>query len=226
MCSAGFQGAVGIGDGAAGVVVSVEFDVATHNTAQCFYEIIDLARVRHTDCIGDTESTPIGGDIVSSRLDRTLPNRSPEAVVQTGERVGVTRFSPDGQWLVYVADSGDSRSAGIFVQPFRRPGLRTQVAQSKGELSGFPEWRKDGKEIVYLTESDFWSVSVENQKGALRFGPPQKLFSGFRRPAGITIASRPFAVSRDGSKIYAVQGIEQPDTNMIHVKMMRETEAR
>jgi serine/threonine protein kinase len=168
--------------------------------------------------------SPTGGDVASLRLDGTLPNGSPEPVVRTGERVGVTRFSPDGQWIVYVADSGDSRSAGIFVQPFKRPGLRTQVAQSKGgQLSGFPEWRKDGKEIVYVAESDFWSVSVENQKGELRFGAPQKLFSGFRRPAGITIASRPFAISRDGSRIYAVQGIEQTDTNMIHVKTMRET---
>jgi len=170
---------------------------------------------------------PTGGDVVSSRLDRTPQNRSPEAVVQTGERVGVTRFSPDGQWLVYVTDSGDARSAGIFVQPFKRPGLRTQIAQSKvGQLSGYPEWRKDGKEIVYVAESDFWSVSVDIQKGALHFGAPEKLFSGFRRPAGTVNVSRPFAVSRDGSRIYAVQGIEQPDRNMIHVKTMRETEGR
>jgi hypothetical protein len=170
---------------------------------------------------------PTGGDIVLSRLDPTLQSRSPEAVVQTGERVGVIRFSPDGKWLVYMADSGDARSAGIFVQPFKRPGLRTQVAQSKvGQLSGYPEWRKDGNEIVYIAGNDFWSVSVDTQKEALRFGAPQKLFSGFRRPAATVSSSRPFAVSRDGARIYAVQAIEQPDTNMIHVKTMRETERR
>jgi uncharacterized protein (TIGR03437 family) len=47
-----------------------------------------------------------------------------------------------------------------------------------------------------------------------RFGPPRALFSGLHQAQG----ARTFAVSRDGSRIFWLQGTEQPDSNMIYIK--------
>jgi hypothetical protein len=59
---------------------------------------------------------------------------------------------------------------------------------------------------------------VSEKAGELRFGEHELLFSGLRWPAGSTSQSRPLAVSRDGSRIYFVQGVEQPES-VIQVKL-------
>jgi hypothetical protein len=53
--------------------------------------------------------------------------------------------------------------------------------------------------------------------GELRFGAPVALFS-VRPPSGLLGQYSPLAVSRDGSRIFFPQGVEQPDSNVIHVK--------
>jgi len=100
------------------------------------------------------------------------------------------------------------------VQPY--PGLgRPQLVAPVGEV---PEWRKDGREIIFIGPMGVMAVAVERAGGELRFSPPRNLFSGFRSSAGSTASDRPLAVSRDGSRIYLIEGVEQPDTNTIHIK--------
>jgi hypothetical protein len=94
--------------------------------------------------------------------------------------------------------------------------LRTQIASS---AKGFPIWRKDGKEIVIADERGVWSVRVDAAGVGLRFGAPELLFSGLRFPIGYVAAARPLAVSRDGSRFYFAQALEQPDSGVIHVSM-------
>jgi hypothetical protein len=52
----------------------------------------------------------------------------------------------------------------------------------------------------------------------LRFGPPELLFTGLRRPPGAVLSGRPLAVTRDGSRIYWPQPVEQADSGVIHVR--------
>jgi len=80
-------------------------------------------------------------------------------------------------------------------------------------------WRKDSKEIIYSDAGSVWSVRVEFAGDGPHFAAPQKLFSGLRMPAYFVAQSRPLAVSRDDSHIYFPQAVEQPDSNVIHVKM-------
>jgi hypothetical protein len=82
-----------------------------------------------------------------------------------------------------------------------------------------PEWRKDGREIVFNGPMGIMAVAVERSGSELRFGTPRSLFSDFRSPAGVNASDRPLAVSRDGSHIYYIEGVEQPDTDMIHIKL-------
>jgi hypothetical protein len=128
--------------------------------------------------------------------------------VTTDERTWGPRFSPDGRWFAY--ESGGT----IFVQPFPGPGRRQQVAP----MGANAEWRKDGKEIVYTYRGDVMAVAVETAAGQIRFGAPHKLSSAFEVPGGANRTDRLLAVSKDGSRFYWFRGVEQPESNFIHVK--------
>ena len=58
-------------------------------------------------------------------------------------------FSPDSHWVAYVSD--ESGRSEIYVQPFPPPtggGSKTQVSRDGGDQ---PRWRRDGKELFYLS---------------------------------------------------------------------------
>jgi hypothetical protein len=60
-----------------------------------------------------------------------------------------------------------------------------------------PDWRGDGKEIVYISGETVMSISVQQAGGELRFGDPHILFSGIHRALGLVVSSMPLAVSHD-----------------------------
>ena len=151
--------------------------------------------------------------------------KEPKAVVQTGETISHARFSPDGRWIVYTASAlgggpgGIYSGGGIYVQPYPGPGLRKQVT-SRGN---YPVWRKDGREIVYLDEfqrpelhlvGSLWPLLA----GKSRPGTPSPLFPA-RLPATTFGDLNFLAVSRDGSRFYIPQAVEQPASDVIHVRM-------
>jgi eukaryotic-like serine/threonine-protein kinase len=150
--------------------------------------------------------------------------KDPKARVQTGETISHARFSPDGRWIVYTASSAGGGAGGVYsgggtyVQPYPGPGLRQQLT-SRGN---YPVWRKDGREIVYLDEfqgqSYIWSVPVTAPGGEFRPGTPSPLFPA-RLPATTFGDLNFLAVSRDGSRFYIPQAVEQPESDVIHVRM-------
>jgi serine/threonine protein kinase len=142
-------------------------------------------------------------------LGGTATERAPIPVLQTGELVWNARFSPDAKWIVYQVPS---QNGGIYVQPFQRPGLREQIT-SAGE---YPTWRGDGKEIIYLAGNRIWSVRVDTSEGEFRHGDPEALFSV--GPSARVLDVSQLAVSSDGSRIYFPQAVEQPDSDVIHVR--------
>ena len=148
----------------------------------------------------------------------------PKSLLQTGETISHARFSPDGHWIVYTASAAGSERGGIYsgggtyVQPYPGPGLRKQVT-SRGN---YPVWRKDGKEIVYLDEYQgrnyIWSVPLAARGNEVQAGTPSPLFPA-RLPATTFGDLNFLAVSRDGSRFYIPQAVEQPDSDVIHVRM-------
>jgi Tol biopolymer transport system component len=120
-------------------------------------------------------------------------------------------FSPDGRFVLYAADTG------IYVQPFPGPGRR-QLVDKKGID---PVWRGDGKEIAYVQGDAVWSAAVSTSGGTLTLGTPQRLFAGLRRAPASVAQSQSLAVSRDGTRLYFVQGVEQPAGDLIHVMIKR-----
>jgi serine/threonine protein kinase len=158
--------------------------------------------------------------VFSFRLDGV--QKDPKSLVQTGETISHARFSPDGRWIVYTASAGGGgglySGGGTYVQPYPGPGLRKQVT-SRGN---YPVWRKDGREVVYLDEYQgrnyVWSVPVNTAEGKFRAGTPSPLFPA-RLPASTFGDLNFLAVSRDGSRFYIPQAVEQPDSGVIHIRM-------
>jgi Tol biopolymer transport system component len=149
--------------------------------------------------------------VFSFRLDGT--EKEPKSLVQSGETISHARFSPDGRSIMYtVAENG------IYVQPYPGPGLRKQVT-SRGN---YPVWRRDGREIVYVDEHQgqnyIWSVPVTGSGEAFRASTPSPLFP-VRLPATTYGDLNFLAVSRDGSRFYIPQAVDQPNSDVIHIRM-------
>jgi hypothetical protein len=165
---------------------------------------------------------PLDTTVFSLSLDGV--QKEPKSLLQTGETISHARFSPDGHWIVYTASAAGSERGGIYtgagtyVQPYPGPGLRKQVT-SRGN---YPVWRKDGKEIVYLDEYQgrnyVWSVPVAARGNEFQAGTPSPLFPA-RLPATTFGDLNFLAVSRDGSRFYIPQALEQPDSDVIHVRV-------
>ena len=158
---------------------------------------------------------PLDTTVFSLSLDGV--QKEPKSLLQTGETISHARFSPDGRWIVYTASAAGSERGGIYtgggtyVQPYPGPGLRKQVT-SRGN---YPVWRKDGKEIVYLDEYQgrnyIWSVPVAARGNEFQAGTPSPLFPA-RLPATTFGDLNFLAVSRDGSRFYIPQAVEQAGT--------------
>ncbi len=130
-------------------------------------------------------------------------------LVGSDEQDADLSFSPDGRFVLYNAYP----SGGIYVQPFPGPGRRQLIDQRGID----PVWRGDGKEIAFFRDNAVWSVAVNTSTGTPTFGSPERLFEGVRRAPAAVAQSQGLAVSRDGSRFFIVQGVEQPETNVIHI---------
>ena len=85
---------------------------------------------------------------------------------------GDSRFSPDGRWLAY--DSDESGRSEVYVRPFPGPGGRWQISTAGGSQ---PHWRRDGKELIFLTpENKLMAVPISTTPG-FHAGPPALLFA-------------------------------------------------
>ena len=116
-----------------------------------------------------------------------------------GTNIGDARFSPDGRWLAYTSE--ESGKNEIYVAAFPGPGARWQISTEGGAQ---PRWRRDGKELFYLS-SDLRLMSVEIQASSatLEPGVPKVLFEPHPLPTFYDAAA-------DGQRFLMVSsGVEQ-----------------
>jgi len=109
-------------------------------------------------------------------------------------------FSPDGKWVAYCSnESGEYR---VYVVPFPGPGGKWQV--SLGDGRG-PLWRRDGKEIFYLSaDNKLMVVKVETSGGSFAAGEARALFDshsyGVFGRYDVSADGQRFVVAYDGSQ--------------------------
>ncbi|MGE5347345.1 MAG: protein kinase, partial [Acidithiobacillales bacterium] len=110
--------------------------------------------------------------------------------VADGSTQFLSRFSPDGRWLAYASD--ESGRSEVYVRAFPGPGGKWQVSSNGG---GCPTWRRDGKELFYLTlDNKIASVPISGG-GTFQAGTPVMLFPV--HPAGERTV---YDVSADGRR--------------------------
>jgi len=105
-----------------------------------------------------------------SQLPLTGP-RKPVALLKSDFDNDKPSVSPDGSWIAY--ESMESGRWEIYVATFPGFSQKRQVSNAGGER---PLWRKDGKELFYLSLDDKL-MAVDIKPGStIEAGAPQVLF--------------------------------------------------
>ena len=116
-----------------------------------------------------------------------------------------------GEWIAFASD--ESGRSEIYVQAFPEAGERHQISADGGVQ---PVWRRDGKELFFLSNDGLWVVDVETEP---RFvvGAPRLLF-----PIGL-VQVDPFDadydVSPDGERFLVKTKRADAPPVQIHVVM-------
>lgn len=84
--------------------------------------------------------------VMPTTPDGAAKERKPVPFLQSESNETQGRFSPDGRWIAYMSD--ESGQFEVYIRPFPGPGGKRQVSISGG---AFPRWRRDGKELYYIT---------------------------------------------------------------------------
>jgi hypothetical protein len=94
---------------------------------------------------------------------------SPWLVTPFVEKQG--RFSPDRRWIAYASD--ESGRTEVYVRGFDPPGGKWRVSGDGGDS---PVWRRDGKELYFLTSDSTVMSAAVGQDAAFKAATPVPLF--------------------------------------------------
>ena len=120
--------------------------------------------------------------------------RKPQVVFQTSFQKDELRLSPDGRWIAYI--SFESGQPEVYLAAFPAFTDRRQISTGGGVM---PRWRKDGRELYYVS-GDRKATAVEVKTGStLETGAVKQLF---QIQGGVTISATNYlwAVTGEGQK--------------------------
>jgi Tol biopolymer transport system component len=84
------------------------------------------------------------------------------------------RVSTDGRWLAYSSDESGQGRTEIHVVGLPNGYNKVQISTTGGD---FPRWRRDGKEIFYLTpDRVLMAAAVKSEGPSLQVGNIERLF--------------------------------------------------
>lgn len=124
-----------------------------------------------------------------------FPSRAP----RTGGR-----FSPDGDAILYLDESGPTPCVVVESWPNREPnrgpnrGRRVQISEGGGTRA---EWRPDGRAVLYRNGPQLCEVDISTRP-ELTIGPRRIVFEAFPEVR--------YAISRDGDRFLVPIGSGQP----------------
>jgi len=116
-------------------------------------------------------------------------NRKAAPYLETMFNMTQCQFSPDGRWVAYTSNES-KKGHDVFVQSFPTGSAKFQISHEGGVQ---PRWRRDGKELFYISaDGKLMAVDVQN-KPTFQNGVPHPLSD----PQIVMGTGPPFAVRYD-----------------------------
>ncbi len=124
--------------------------------------------------------------------------RKPYVFVQGVFGALSARFSPNGRYVAYA--SNETGKLEVYVQTFPQPTGKWEISTSGGAE---PMWRRDGKELFYLTlDQKLMAVDVNTAAPGFQAGIPKELFQAQLMP--IAYWRNFYVASPDGQRFLMV----------------------
>ena len=134
-------------------------------------------------------------------LDGTAADRKPFGLEDSNFYQAMGRFSPDGRWIAY--QSNESGKDEIYVRPFDTASAAGSSPTAAAPITGkwmvskdggeVPLWRRDGKELFYISSTGMAMAVDVQTSGIFQAGIPKPLF---KVPSGIVY----WDVTSDGKR--------------------------
>ena len=129
----------------------------------------------------------------------TADGKTARKVFERGSLIDSLRFSPDGNRVAFQSVEGASTE--VFVADYPSFTRRTRVSSNGGMM---PRWRRNGRELYYLTNARMLMAVAVGEATENTFGVPMPLFS-LPVPLGTLGAGLDlYDVNADGSQIFAI----------------------
>jgi Tol biopolymer transport system component len=115
------------------------------------------------------------------------------------------RFSPNTRWVAYASD--ESGRFEVYVRPFPAASGQTQISIAGGTQ---PEWRRDGKELFYISaDGKLTAVPVTTDGATFSAGTSHALFD-VEVPEPNPPYPTDYAVTADGQRFLVNTVVDQP----------------
>ena len=125
----------------------------------------------------------------------TLPDRQAKPLLQAKWAAANAQFSPDGKWMAYATN--ETGSWEVYVSPFPMGSSKWQVSREGGQE---PRWRRDGKELFYMSdEGKMMAVTVKTGT-SFEAEPPRTLFQTHLRQPISSLDVFSYDVNAGGSR--------------------------
>jgi Tol biopolymer transport system component len=115
------------------------------------------------------------------------------------------RFSPNHRWIAYASD--ESGQFEVYVRPFPADATQSTAISVGGGMQ--PEWRRDGKELFYISaDGKLTAVPVVTDATAFSAGTPRALFD-VDVPEPTAPYPTDYAVAADGQRFLVNTVVDQ-----------------
>ena len=135
-----------------------------------------------------------------------FPDLQPRPFLQAKWVFRNAQFSPDARWTAYA--SNQTGNWEVYVSPFPIASSKWQVSRGGGQE---PRWRRDGKELFYLSaDGKMMAVTVKTHSN-FEAEPPISIFQTHMRQPIYSMDAFSYDVTHDGQRFLINTKMDEPN---------------